>query len=805
MVDFRQQFRRRALALEMLRQELPRRFGALRRAGRHGNAAVLQATDLLSGGEVAIKLGRETEPLASSELGREFRLLSRIEHPNVVGARALEATASGIPCLVLDWAGPLTLQDACRGRPTARFLECVRQLVLGLDAIHVLGFLHGDLKPSHVLMQDRGEPRAVLVDLGLARPCGQVLQITGTPGFLAPEMLGFGVVDQRSDWFSLGMTVLRCVVRPLPRALEDTELALRRGSRWREAVHRAAEGLPRRLRDLLCSVLEPVQEARPRTVADVLELLGTPRAKRIEHVARVLARPPLIGRRRPLARLLRALDEARTGGGWAILVEGPAGCGKSRLLEELGIEAALRGATVLSVRLEAGQTDLEGLMRRLEGELPRAVPAPEASAPEQRPAAQRDVLRLLDLFRRLGRSQARPAVLLLDGPPGPPPTLLRRLGTVCRLLTRAHDLDQVLGRRSDGPGLLLVAGRREGGAIEGMERLRLGKLGPLSSGRLRTWGLAAAGLPASKARPARSELPGRTLRRIAWDLNGDRERPDLMAPEARTRREPRASGIGLAKGPPSFAQGPGRTRGRLAQPLASLTGRILGALLTADARALELANGGLLRLLLERGELVAAGRCVGRFELGAEHDPLRAELALLEGRAREALALARSVLARPEADGAGPSRVEARLVAGRAADALARPALAGRLLERALEEALGLGSEVLLIRCLRHLVSHAARPGSRGGIRKRAELWSAQLRVRAERVQDDLERARARFALAEWLWSMQRPGQARIQARRALASFIRLGARLDREACRKFLASPVPPRRSPRPRGAASF
>jgi protein kinase-like protein/AAA ATPase-like protein len=799
------------IPLEVLRRELPRRYGALRRAGHSGNAPVLRAFDGVGCREVALKLGPVPGPLALSDLGRELRLLTRVAHPNLVRVYALEATASGLPCLVMDWVGPHTLKDAGRRDPMRLFLERVRQIVMGLDAIHALGFLHGDVKPSHVLVPETAEPRVVLVDLGLARPFGRVEQLTGTPGFLAPEMLSFAAVDARSDWFSLGMTLLHCMREPVPRALRDTELALQSRSRWREAVQRAVSCLPRRLAELLEALLEPDREARPRTASELLDRLESPRRQRLEHVAHVLARPPLFGRRRALGRLLQAFEEVRSGGGRSLMIKGPEGSGKSRLLEEVGIEATLRGAVVLRPVADARRSGFEALLEQLEGELPRGeAPEPRPAGPKHGAALERDVARLLALLGCLERPGGRPVVVLLDGPPEPEAGLLSRLRRGCAVLARARQLDLVLGRRPKGPALLVLSSRTASRVYQREDILELGQLGPLSVRRLARWAMRVCGLPEASAPEAEAELPGKTLARAARLV--ERRLGGRGAGRVALRIRPFSAAAASAS--PARPEVVRRQRsmfdkGRNVRgPIRALDGHlqaVVDAVLAGDVQGLLEANGCLLRLLLDRGETDAARRFVDRFELGPEHEPMRAELLLLEGRAREALGLVRSTLASSRAEQEKSLAVEARLVAGRAVEVLGQPALAGRFLERALEEALQLGSEDLQVRCLRHLVSHAARHGCGAGWRAQAERWAEQLAVGAPRASGGLERARANLALAEWLWRSQRPSRARLLAGKALASFIRLGARLDRLACRKLLASPVPPRRSRTPRGAASL
>ena len=68
---------------------------------------------------------------------------------------------------------------------------------------------HGDFTPDNILVRPNG--RAVLIDLGCARPFGQRSEtLSGTPGFLAPELLRDGAGDARADLYALGATLGFC-------------------------------------------------------------------------------------------------------------------------------------------------------------------------------------------------------------------------------------------------------------------------------------------------------------------------------------------------------------------------------------------------------------------------------------------------------------------------------------------------------------------------------------------------------------------------------------------------------------------
>ncbi|GLY18680.1 hypothetical protein Kisp01_56940 [Kineosporia sp. NBRC 101677] len=171
--------------------------------GAHGE--VWRAEDLITGDEVALKIGRRCEPGpdenpydgGASEGGvgeradRETALLSRIEHPHIVRLRRVVALPDENLALVLDLAagGSLAALVAARGPLTPQEVVTMAiPIVSALEHLHMSGLTHGDVSPGNLLFAADGCPQ--LGDLGVARVLGERHEEAwSTPGFTDPRLI----------------------------------------------------------------------------------------------------------------------------------------------------------------------------------------------------------------------------------------------------------------------------------------------------------------------------------------------------------------------------------------------------------------------------------------------------------------------------------------------------------------------------------------------------------------------------------------------------------------------------------------
>lgn len=142
------------------------------------------------------------------QLLKEFELHSRLSHPSIVRAEALEEVEGIGICIVQEWVEGHTLGETLRkGELTSsERRRIMRELTAAVAYLHSCGVVHRDLKPSNVMIRDVGQ-EVVLVDFGLADSSDYVelKQPAGTPGFISPEQMSDGGANPADDVYSLGV------------------------------------------------------------------------------------------------------------------------------------------------------------------------------------------------------------------------------------------------------------------------------------------------------------------------------------------------------------------------------------------------------------------------------------------------------------------------------------------------------------------------------------------------------------------------------------------------------------------------
>lgn len=285
--------------------------------------------------------------------------------------------------------------------------DLIRQLAMGVMALHSAGKLHRDLKPSNVLVTSEG--RVVILDFGLAIELSrksnneQASRVVGTPQFMSPEQACGMPGTEASDWYSFGVMLFQALTGQLPFTGSSAEIMLKKQRREPLAPSDLVSGVPRDLDEICIDLLRRLPEDRPKG-KEILKRIFTGHTSDLRKSLTQLTQLspieslPFVGREELLNNLDEAFLTMKEGKGVTVLVHGGSGLGKSALARHYidAIQSLEAKALVLSGRCyeresvpyKALDSIVDALSRYLKGLTPNEL---EAILPH-------DVLALVRLF-----------------------------------------------------------------------------------------------------------------------------------------------------------------------------------------------------------------------------------------------------------------------------------------------------------------------------------------------------------------------------------------------------------------------
>jgi serine/threonine protein kinase len=180
--------------------------------------------------------GQSSAAFAHAQIAREAQVAAAVAHPHLVSVLGSAGEPAGNLLPLLDGASlRRSLQHAAAGgavklRPVGWALWITRQVAAALSQLHAAGWLHGQIRPEHVIVAPDGH--ATLIDLGQARrlvtiECSvEEWPLTG-PAYASPEAaVPRGTLSAASDTYALGVLLYELLAgRPPFQAADPQRLA----------------------------------------------------------------------------------------------------------------------------------------------------------------------------------------------------------------------------------------------------------------------------------------------------------------------------------------------------------------------------------------------------------------------------------------------------------------------------------------------------------------------------------------------------------------------------------------------------
>ena len=258
-------------------------YKILSRLGEGGMGVVYKAEDLRLRRNVALKFlppELTTDSDARIRFVEEAQAASALDHPNIGVIHEIDETNDGRSFICMALYDGETLKQRIERGPLG-VKETVRiglQVADGLRRAHEAGIIHRDIKPANLITTRDGMVK--IVDFGLAKLTGNVVQTTararpGTAAYMSPEQIQNGVVDARSDLFSLGVVLYEMVTGTRPFAAGH-EAALFYSIVYDKPASPCAlrPGSPEGLAEIIMRLLQKDPDRRYGSAAEVRDALS---------------------------------------------------------------------------------------------------------------------------------------------------------------------------------------------------------------------------------------------------------------------------------------------------------------------------------------------------------------------------------------------------------------------------------------------------------------------------------------------------------------------------------------------------
>lgn len=385
----------------------------------------------------AVKMQRDLPSGDLDDAAARFRgeawVLACVRHPGL--PRVMEVgQADGRPYLITEYVEGGTLAAALRAGPLGepRTLALARPLAGALAELHRHGLVHRDVKPQNIVLGDPGATPAKLVDLGFAgrigtEEVGTESGIFGTFQYSAPEQSGMlkRPVDGRSDLYALGAVLFECLAGSPPfQATDLGELLRQHAATPAPDLATLHPSVSPALAAIVAKLLAKDPDDRYQTGASLLaDLERLPALNATLAAGQEVALGAsaadagaaegthLVGRAPELAVVSTHWEDALTGRGGMVLVEGEPGSGKSRFAREVRQRTARTpdALALWGTCSEAEPAPLAPLRAAVEDWLQRARALP---LPQRQDETERIIAAAGDLAPLLGRFSPALAALL---------------------------------------------------------------------------------------------------------------------------------------------------------------------------------------------------------------------------------------------------------------------------------------------------------------------------------------------------------------------------------------------------------
>lgn len=257
---------------------LGKRYEILSRVGSGGMADVYKGKDHKLNRYVAIKVLKSdfrTDEIFIQKFLSEAQAAAGLMHPNVVNVYDV-GQDRGLYYMVMELVEGITLKEYIekKGKLSAKETISISiQMVTGIQAAHSQHIIHRDIKPQNIIISKEGKVK--VTDFGIARATTSTNTISanvmGSVHYTSPEHARGGIVDEKSDIYSAGITMYEMITGHVPFDGDSTvSVAIKH---LQEEITSPAEEVPDIPYSLECIIMKCTQKNPERRYHDCQSLI----------------------------------------------------------------------------------------------------------------------------------------------------------------------------------------------------------------------------------------------------------------------------------------------------------------------------------------------------------------------------------------------------------------------------------------------------------------------------------------------------------------------------------------------------
>ena len=259
---------------------LGKRYEILGRIGSGGMADVYKGKDHKLNRFVAIKVLKSTYRSDETFIKKflsEAQAAAGLMHPNVVNVYDV-GQDRGLYYMVMELVEGITLKDYIQKKGKLSAKETISisiQMVTGIQAAHNCHIIHRDIKPQNIIISKDGKVK--VTDFGIARATTSTATqavtttVMGSVHYTSPEQARGGIVDEKSDIYSAGITMYEMITGHVPFDGDSTvTVALKH---LNEVIKSPAEEVPDIPYSLECIIMKCTQKLPNKRYMSCEELL----------------------------------------------------------------------------------------------------------------------------------------------------------------------------------------------------------------------------------------------------------------------------------------------------------------------------------------------------------------------------------------------------------------------------------------------------------------------------------------------------------------------------------------------------